>query len=221
MTLVPQYAGVGEICPAWQVQATAGGELSGGILYFSFQLQNRAGLNLASISEVIYSPNQKIEITIPSSINKPGWDIHAYILSASSTNDPTTFVQIARIPGFQYGPGINPQSIRVVLPQTITLSRDAHIALAPTVATPMALPVGNNRLDGQVRWVDSLSGFFEYRADSESASSVNVLTADIGCWHRCGSPNTYISDTSSGGERSRHYQHQPHNSNSNSSLPFA
>lgn len=197
MSLIPQYAGVGETCPQFTITVTSGGQLTtSDTLYFSFQLQNRAGFNIPSVSGAIaYSANQKITITIPSSARKPGWDIHYYILSAGASSDPSTHVQIARIPNFEYGIGYDPQSTQITLPADIILSRDAHIALAPSVANLAALPTGVNRLDGQVRWVTSESKWFEYRADSALPLSVDVVAADVGQWVRIGGASTYVSDT--------------------------
>ncbi len=114
--VVARYAGVGEVCPPWNITVGTGGFLTNsGTLYFSFQLQNRAGFNIPSVSAVIpYSPNQKIIVTIPELIKKPGWDIHYYVLSCGNSADPSTHVQIARVPGFQAGVGIEPQSVRTV-----------------------------------------------------------------------------------------------------------
>ncbi|WP_062288830.1 hypothetical protein [Nostoc piscinale] len=200
MALISQYAGVGETCPAFTVAVASGGSLTGsGTLYFSFQLQNRAGFNIPSVSGAIaYTSGQKITITIPSTVMKAGWDIHYFVVSAGTTSDPSTHVQIARYPGYLFGVGVNPQSTRVTLPQSIVLSRPAHIALAPTVADPYNFPTGSDRLDGQVRWVTSESKWYEYRADSDLDPSVDVISADVGQWVRIGGASTYVSDTQSG-----------------------
>lgn len=196
MPLIAQYAGVGEACPQFQVQTTSGGNLASGSLYFSFQLQNRAGFNKPSVSGAIaYSANQKITITIPALIRKDGWDIHYFVISAGTTNDPATHVQIARIPNFQFGAGIDPQSVQINLPFILELTRDEHLLLAPSVVDLNNFPVGNNRLDGQVRWVTSESKWYEYRADSRLPFSVDVISADIGQWVRIGGPSTYVSST--------------------------
>lgn len=198
--VVARYAGVGEVCPPWNITVGTGGFLtSSGTLYFSFQLQNRAGFNIPSVSSAIaYSPSQKITLTISESVKKPGWDIHYYILSCGNSADPNTHVQIARVPGFQWGVGIEPQSARTVLPATIELSRNAHIALAPSVGTLADLPTGADRLDGQTRWVTSESKWFEYRADSSLPIGVDVVAANIGRWVRIGGASTYVSETSAG-----------------------
>ncbi len=198
--MLAQYAGVGGVCPAWGVQVENGGELAAsGTIYFSFQLQNRAGFNSPATSGAIaYSANQKIIITIPSSARKAGWDIHYFVLSAGTTSDPSTHVQVARYPGYQYGVGIESQSLESSLPASIELSKDAHIALAPTVPSIAALPSGSDQLDGQVRWVTAESKWFEYRADSTLSLAVDVIAADIGQWVRIGGASPYVSNTRTG-----------------------
>ncbi|KYC42056.1 hypothetical protein WA1_18820 [Scytonema hofmannii PCC 7110] len=200
MALIPRYAGVGETCPPWQIQVLSGGNLSSaGTLYFSFQLQNRAGFNKPSASAAIaYSINQRIVITIPESVRKDAWDIHYFVLSAGTTADASQHVQIARVPGYQYGLGIEPQSVKTVLPATIELSRDVHLALASSIATLADFPVGANRLDGQVRWVTSESKWFEYRADSILPITTDAIEADVGRWVRIGGASAYVTGTAIG-----------------------
>jgi|GEM_PF-4390785 hypothetical protein len=197
--MIPRYAGIGLICPAFTVDVLPGGQLSAGELYFSFQLQNRAGFNLPSVSnKITITTNSKIRIKIPVSVAKPGWDIHYFLISCGPSADASGHIQIARIPGFQFGLGIEPQSVRSPLPQTIELSKPDHVALAPSVGTLNDLPTGTNRLDGQVRWVTNEAKWLEYRADSKLPTSVDVIAADIGQWVRIGSASTYVSDTETG-----------------------
>ncbi|MEH2138579.1 hypothetical protein [Nostoc sp.] len=195
--MLAQYAGVGEICPEFEIAIAGGGSLSAGSLYFSFQLQNRAGFNMPSISSAIaYTTNQKIIITIPQM--PEGWDVHYFIISAGITNDPSTHVQIARVPGFQYGAGIEPQSVKALLSTTLELTRSIHIDLAPSVTSVGNLPQGVDRLDGQVRFITNLSIFVEYRADSKLPLSNDVIASDIGQWVRIGRASAYVSDTRAG-----------------------
>ena len=194
--LIAQYAGVGQTCPLFTTSASSGGTLTSGSLYFSYQLQNRAGFNRPSVSSLItFTTNQKVVVTIPESVRKEGWDIHYYIVSAGATNDPSTHVQIARVPNYQYGESVDPQSVETELPFTLELTKDIHLALAPTIATLTNFPTGSDRLDGQVRWVTSESKWFEYRADSDLTTSVDVIDADIGQWVRIGGASTNVSNT--------------------------
>ncbi len=195
--MLSQYAGVGEICPLFTITTGSGGSLTAGSLYFSFQLQNRAGFNIPSVSaQITYSTNQKIIITIPEMPD--GWDVHYFVISAGAANDPATHVQIARVPGFQYGVGIEPQSLKTILPTTLELSRNIHVSLAPSVTSVGSFPTGADRLDGQVRWVTDVAKWLEYRADSALPLSVDVVAADVGQWVRIGGASTYVSDTRAG-----------------------
>ncbi|MBN3946737.1 MAG: hypothetical protein HWQ38_09665 [Nostoc sp. NMS7] len=206
-----QYAGVGQICPMFSVATASGGTLTAGSCYFSFQLQNRAGFNTPSVSaQITYTTNQKIIITIP--VIPDGWDVHYFAISAGATNDPSTHVQIARVPGYQWGVGIESQSVKTVLPTTLELDRDSKLLLAPSVATVEELPSGADKLDGQVRWVIDVAMWYENRADSSldpsppNASPDVILLSDIplalplplGRWVRIGGASTYVSDTITG-----------------------
>ncbi len=198
--VIPRYAGIGTICPLFTVELLSGGQVSAAIRYFSFQLQNRCGFNLPSTSDAIAIPaNSKIRITIPESIRKPAWDIHYFIVSCGSSADASTHVQIARVPGYQYGTGISPQSILQELPYSFELTKDVHIALAPSMAAIANLPTGSDRIDGQVRFVVENGFWFEYRADSALlTTSPDVVQADFGQWVRIGGASTYVSNLQSG-----------------------
>lgn len=197
--VVARYAGVGEQCPQFQVLVETGGQLSAATRYFSFQLQNRCGFNLPSVSGATTIPaNSKVKITIPESVRKPAWDIHYFVVSCGTTADASTHVEIARVAGYQFGQGIPPQSVLQDLPYTLELTRDEHIALAPSVANIGNLPTGANRLDGQVRFITVLGMWLEYRADSTLDTSVEVYPVDFGCWCRVGGASTYVSSTTSG-----------------------
>jgi hypothetical protein len=197
--LKPQYAGIGETCPPFTVTVESGGSLVAGTKYFSFQLQNRCGFNVPSVSSAIaITANQRVKIVIPESARKAGWDIHYFVVSCGISADASTHVQIARVPGYQFGIGISPQSVLQILPYTLYLSSEAHIALAPTVADTGGLPVGSDRLDGQVRFITSLGSFAEYRSDSALPLSDDVIPVDIGQWVRVGSASTNVVNTEAG-----------------------
>jgi hypothetical protein len=197
--IVPRYAGIGVNCPLFDLSVLSGGQLTAATKYFSFQLQNRCGFNLPSVSSAIaVTTNSKVRITIPDFARKPAWDIHYFIISCGNSADVGTHVQIARVPGYQFGAGISPQSVIQDLPYILELTRDEHLALAPSVAAVGNLPTGSDRLDGQVRYVNSLGFWLEYRADSTLPISVEVVQADIGQWVRIGGASTYVSSTETG-----------------------
>lgn len=192
-----QYGGVGQVCPQFVVEVLPDGQLtSSDSLYFSFQLENRAGFNIPSVSGAIaYTTGQKIRVTIPTTIGKPGWDIHYYYISAGATPDPTTHVQLARVPGYQLGTAIERQTFKTVLPTSIDFSHDTLLAFAPSIPTTSDLPTGLDRLDGMVRRITADGNFLEYRADSIDPPGVNVIIADIGRWVQISNSSTYIGNT--------------------------
>lgn len=201
--LIPQYAGVGETCPEFNVVVSFGGELtSSSTVYFAFQLQNRIGFNKPFITSAVnYSAGQKITITIPASARQLGWDIHGFVISVSSTPDnPDSFIRIARVPGYQTGDGIEPQSVPTVLPATVVLSKDSHISGTPNVPNLSSLPTGNNLLNGAIRWVRDKAIFLEYRQDSVAEpNETSVFEAqDGGNWHRTGTAGVPVDDTTQG-----------------------
>lgn len=165
--MIPRYAGVGINCSEWNVSTVPGGNLTtSGTIYFSFQLMNRAGLNRAFISSaIVYNIGEKIVVEIPEEARLEAFDIHYYILSASETNNPESFIQIARLPGYQYGEGIEPQSIPTDLPATISITEDKHLLIAPNVLNAANLPSGADLIDGMVRWVINESQFVEYQEE--------------------------------------------------------
>lgn len=206
--MIPRYAGIGQTCPLFNLQILPGGQLSATTKYFSFQLQNRCGFNLPTVSDALDIPaNSKLRITIPQSVRKPAWDIHYFVVSCGTSADASTHVQIARVPGYQFGAGISPQSVPQDLPYTFELTCDEHVALAPSVPMIADLPTGSdsqsdtsgNRLDGQVRFVTDYGFWLEYRADSNlPTTNPDVTQADIGQWVRIGGASTYVSSTETG-----------------------
>lgn len=201
MVLIDRYAGVGVICPVFQVATQSGGNLTeSGTLFFSFQLQNRAGFNESSDSiSVTYSATQKIVITIPDTVLKPGWDIHNYIISAGTTADQSTHVVLANITGYNFGSGLDYQSVVRSLPVNIELSENNHIALAPSIATTSLLPTSIDRLDGQIRWITTESRWLQYKADSFLKPSADVIAADLGNWVQVGGSSTHVSSSLTNG----------------------
>jgi len=200
MALDERYAGIGTTCYAFTVGVAAGGSIStGGTLYFSFQLQNRAGLNQPYVTTAVtYTAAQEITITIPAP--PAGFDVFYFVISAGTTNDPSTHVNIARVPYYTFGTGINPQSVPQTFPYVLTLSQDAHIVLAPSVAAESNLPTASTgRLDGQTRYITGESRWLQYWADSTLAASSTVSPVDVGCWVQRASPNSNITNTLASG----------------------
>lgn len=197
--LIEQYAGVGTTCPPIEISAQPGGNLTAsGSLYFGFQLGNRAGYNRPFVTpQINYNPGDRLIITIPN-FQKPAWDIHYIVVSAGTTSDPSTFVQICRINAFEVGALIEPKSVRRSLPFSFNLDRDAHIALAPTVTTPSSLPTGSDRIDGQIRFISSLNQWRMYVANPVQSDPDAINQTSEGEWVQVASAQSFVDNTFAG-----------------------
>jgi len=157
------------------------------VVYFSIQGQNRVGLsrNSSLIAKSITSIS-KVTITLPTIL--PGEDWINIIVSASTTNDPTTLTQIVSIPRKDVTAPVVLES-----PEILKLTTSDR-----TVADPTALP--NPSINGLCCYVTSLNYYYVY--DQYSTSTINnttVLSSTIGRWLQLGSINTYQSDTQGSG----------------------
>lgn len=188
----PQFASFRATPPAPTYTVNSGGATTTDrTLYFRWQYQNRYGLNLGVISgPFAIASGQKLDVAIPESARLAGEDVHYFVLSASTSSDPTTFRQLAFYKGYEVD-----QVTPSTLPYTLTLSRDEHFAIASTVANEAALPTGSNLIPGQIRFVTSLSKFFYYDPESSATIGADVLGATTGRWLRIGGWDTYVADT--------------------------
>ena len=144
-----QYQGTPQTPPAPQLSLGVGNitAAKAGTKYLWLQYRNRAGYSAVSaVASIAVAATQKIIITIPTGA-KPaavggvfGVDIQEYVILLSEAN------------GTPY-----------VLPATIELSRDQHLAVSSlTVANEAALP--SNPVHGMRRSISSPSGFVAYDA---------------------------------------------------------
>lgn len=188
----PQFASFRATPPAPTYAVNSGGATTTSrTLYFRWQYQNRYGLNLGAISgPFAIASGQKLDIAIPESARLAGEDIHYFVLSASTSNDPTTFRQLAFYKGYEVD-----QVTPSMLPFTLTLNRDEHFAIAQTIANEAALPTGVNLIPGMIRFITSLSKFFYYDPESSATVGVDVLAAATGRWLRIGGWDTYVANT--------------------------
>lgn len=169
-------------------------------LYFTLQGQNVAGYNLPSsiVGPIAIAAGEQLTITLPTTIQNSGEYFSHYILSASATNDPATFVQLATISAF------DSLGAPVSLPTSLTLNTDEHFKLSAIVANPAALPTAS-LVPGLRRGVSSLAAVFEY--NPASLLDVNGTTAldaapAPGRWLRVGGFSTVVTDiTDPGGCR--------------------
>lgn len=181
------------------VVVSSGGSVSTATtLYFAIQGENPAGVNLLSdvVGPVAIAVGEKVEITIPEAVSSPAQGWESYIVSASTTGVPESFVQLAAIAACDAGG--NPLS----LPLTVELSSDDHLLLSGIVANPAALPP--LPIDGALRAVSSLSGQV-FRYDSASILTPNglsILSAGIagGAWLASpGNFSSYVAATTDAG----------------------
>lgn len=204
---IAQYASLRQTLPSPTIAVTSGGFLTGsGALYFTLQGRNRAGLNLPStLQSVTYSAGQRIQVTIPSTARNDGEDIHWYVISASTTNDPTQIRQLAIYNGYEAD-----QITPTVLPATITFDRDEHLKLSATVDQFDDLPSGTNLKNGMLRGVNELSKILRYDASSTATvDNQTVYPSAIGRWIQYGSFNTYQDNTTNAGGCDRPLQSVP------------
>ena len=172
------------------VTTASGGNLGGGTIWIGLQKRNRVGRNrISALVEVSATAGQKIQVQIPEGARREGEDWHEFTIVAAATNNPLNAYKIATIPGY-------PSGIPLPLPYTLELSEDAHLELAPNVATPVDFPSGNNLLNGMIRGLVS-TGFYDVY-DENSAAAPNGSTvfsvSPTGRWLQSDLPQAYIAD---------------------------
>jgi hypothetical protein len=144
---------------------------------------------MSALTQVAVTAGQKIQVQIPAAARRVGEDWQEFVIVAAATNAPQNAVKLATIKGYVSG-------VPLGLPFTLELSRDEHIALAPNVATPAALPTGVDLIQGMVRGVVS-TGFY-YAYDPSSTATPDGLTTfsatPTGRWIRSALPQTYLVD---------------------------
>lgn len=169
--------------------ATGGNLTAGQNLWLSVQIRCRGGLTLHTTPTQVTTDatNNAISVTITSAALATGDYPFELIISGSSTNDVT---QMARLASWRFRdaksisyvghgtivyPGEGPLR---VLPKTVLLTEDAHIALSATVADAAALPVGNDLIHGMLRQLLNTNDYVVY--DSEASSGDHA--AAVGFW---------------------------------------
>ncbi len=196
MSLVPQFAHGRAQLPftSANLAVSGGGTTTAAYtLYFSLQADNPVGSNLPSaLVPITVNAGQQLTVTLPIGLREAGEYWSGYSLSASSFNDASTLVQLARISA------TDSTGTLIALPQTITLSADQHFQRSAIVANPAALP--SSPLPGMRRGVSSLASVFEYDPLSTlSPNDLTVLAATVGNWVQVGAFSNYITDTSQAG----------------------
>lgn len=170
------------------------------VLYLSLQIENQVGLNYLSILKdpITVPVGKSLRIVLPQAVKKTGEDFLRYIISASTSNNPQTFVQLCAINLYELNAGVlttNP------FPLIVTLSKDEHFKLQSYVQTASDLPSDDNLIEGMVRGVVDDAKFYEYIENPLwTQSLVTSLDADpSGKWVQTNGFGTYIIDSTAGG----------------------
>lgn len=184
--MTTSYASVRSITPGITIGSASGGNLTAGSLWISVQAQTRAGRNLLSTPvQVTWDDGDKVQVVIGADARETSeTDIVAFVVSGAATNTPTDMLRLASwyardayvdpVDSTAY-PG---QGTSRSLPHTIELTEDAHVALNASVATPAALPTGDDLIQGAIRLVNSLSEYWLYDAEAETGEQA----AAAGYW---------------------------------------
>ena len=176
---------------------TGGGSLSGGAYFFSLQGRSRVGKNLLAISECVgFGVGDAIELTINPSALKSGEGWLYHIIGVSTTDDPTTFKQIARVGTKDPVTGVD-----TIYPVTITFDRDFQLTGEYIVNTVADLPTEpDGLLDGFFAGVAEKALIYEYRKNDPSPIDGNlILASNLGNWVARNSFSAYVSNTASDG----------------------
>lgn len=162
----------------FNIVTTTGGNLTAGSLWLFICAVNRAGRTYLSDGyQITFSNNDLIRITLNSSIlnYSNGEDIYKIIIAGNSTNNKTTASQLAI-----YEVKESNQTTIKTLPAQIDLTKNAHKALAQTVATSANLPNNTDLINGMVRFVTA-TGLI-YRYDANAVSGVYSAVGGTGYW---------------------------------------
>jgi len=173
------------------IAAVPGGSLSDGqSIYLSVQIKTRGGLTLHTAPRLVTTTptNNAIAITLTEDAIAPGDFPMELIISGAATNNVAAMVRLASW-RFRDGvtieyPGVGPvifpgEGSARVLPKTVTLSQNAHIALSATVSNPGVLPTGANLIHGMVRGIVSTGDVLVY----DSEAQVGDVPASLGHWY--------------------------------------
>jgi hypothetical protein len=178
--------------PAASVIATAG-TLGASTLYLFLTARNRAGWTVASDPIVrSIAANTGITVSVPLTARGIGTNFLRYSLCAGTTNDPIQSRQIAEWETyFPDGTTIRPFN-------PIELKFPSQILLAPTIATPAALPTGNQLVNGMHRLIsgglpnNAIASYYKYSAyESRPVNAERIIEPVPGeKWVRVLSPYT-------------------------------
>jgi hypothetical protein len=171
----------------WSVISSTGGFLSPTNLYFSLQTENRIGRNLLLISSLVVIPDSgKITITINSQAKLPTEEIFNYVIGVSTSSNPTTFSQIAKIL----------ITSSTTFPLVLVISRDIFLITGYITSDNLTNIPSSDLLHGMRIGYNGTGLVYEYDA-FDSISEVNnqeTLLASTGRRFKArGGFSTYIS----------------------------
>lgn len=192
----PTYAYGPSQLPTPIVSKISGGNFTAaiaGTYYFCLQGQNRVGRNELSLptAGVTVAAGDSLDVEIPVEARTACSDWHYFVLSVSTSTDPSTFQQIALYRGYEAD-----QVTPTALPYTFAIDEDEHLRPGMVVLEPAGLPTDEDLLEGMVRGVISTTYFYTYDPESTATpDGITVLEAyPDGRWLRSGPPDTYIDD---------------------------
>lgn len=194
MPLISQYAHGRAQLPFTSANltvSTGGTVTTPRTLYFCLQGENPVGYNLPStiVGPLTIHAGEQLTLTLTEDLYTAGERWTAFNLSASESNTPSSFVQLARVPCFDSSDN------RLVLPASLVLSTDEAFKLSVTVADSSALPTAG-LVPGMRRGVFSLGFVYEYDPRSNlPTDGVETLAATLGRWGRVGAFTNAVTDT--------------------------
>ena len=171
---------------SWTVNSTTGGNVPTGTYYLSLQARNRIGFNLPLYTSITVANNSKIVITINPEARLLSEDWHYYVVGCSTTNTPSSYIQIAKIPG------INPDDQFTLLTLPI-VTEISYLYINPVSALPTT-----NLVNGTTIAYTTKNLVYEYDSYDTSTLIDNelvLLGANNKRWKVKGNLSNYITNT--------------------------
>lgn len=169
---------------------------SAGTKYVWLYCRCRAGVTLFSESRSItLVAGDRLNITLPSLIQKPGSDIFEVGIAVGTDSNPANACVLASYPMYDALGVANP------LPATIALATDEQFKAFATVPNTGALPTGSNLVHGMRRYIDAEAKIKAYDANTSQWKTVfpqnfNPYLSDSQDAGGCDRPISDIADTS-------------------------
>lgn len=175
-----------------------------GTYYFWLISRCIGGFTLPSNSSVVtVTDGQGIRITIPSTVKPTGAEVLEVVITANTSNDPSTAYAVASFPLYSLQTPITAtteptdyDTIVITLPAQVDLTEDEHLIFGGTLSTVGLLPTGGDLVHGMKRYVDEVGKILEYNAEIG-----NELGEPDGWFARYPQTfNPYVTSTTSAGQ---------------------